>query len=73
MPKYTLTEEEEERLRALSPTERLAKFAYIESEISSRKLSLKSQREAARDYIGELEAQRRFLASRESAPAGEGS
>lgn len=62
MAKYNLTEEEEERLRLLTVQERDEKFKTIEREINTAKTNRKVAAEAARDYIGELEAQRKFLA-----------
>ncbi len=62
MAKYTLTEEEEQRLRDLSVEQRDEKFKTIEREINTAKVNRKAAAEAARDYIGELEAQRKFLA-----------
>lgn len=63
MPKYTLTEEEKERLTALSPAERAEKFATIEKEINESDERLKLARESERDLTGELKAQRRFLST----------
>jgi hypothetical protein len=63
MAKYTLTEEEEERLRELTPEERAEKFAGIEKEINLAKQRIKDVSMSNKELIGEAEAQRKFLAS----------
>lgn len=42
----------------LSPTEKLARLRYLDDEINTAKGNLKAQKEAARDYIDECEAQK---------------
>lgn len=63
MAKHTLTDEEEERLRALTLEQRSQKFADIEKEIELSEGRIADVRGAERDLIGAAKAQRKFLAS----------
>ena len=56
-----ISEEEMAELRALSSDEKLGRLKYIEDEVLKTKANIKDQKEAARDYIKEMEARRKVL------------
>jgi len=63
----------DEDLAAMTADQKLARVSYIEKEIAATKANLKDTARAARDYIGELEAQRVCLVNNIAPTEVEGS